>query len=553
MDEEKASRSDNGHARPISEPAAAGPSGSKLAMNLDAKRAADQERSMTLLQAIKLYPKAVGWSVLLSSALIMEGYDLALLGSLYASPEFNKKYGTLGPDGEWTLTAAWQSALSNGARAGEVIGLLINGVVSERYGYRKTMIGSLIAMIAFIFILFFAPNVQTLVIGEVFCGIPWGIFQTLTTAYASEVCPVVLRPYLTTFVNMCWVIGQFCAAGVNRASVMRPDQWAYKIPFGVQWAWPVPILAGCLFAPDSPWWHVRQGDSAGARKALKRLTSRNDPTFNPDETIAMIEHTNELEKSMSAGTSYWDCFTGIDLRRTEIVCGVWLSQTLCGTNLMGYFAYFLKQAGLPTIHSFDMSLGQYGLGLLGTIGSWFIMAKVGRRTIFFSGISSLFILLIITGSLSFAPPSNNAAKWAIGAMLIVFTFSYDFTVGPVTYSLVSEISSTRLKAKTIVLARALYNISNIVINVLTNYQLGSNDWDWGARAAYFWAGTCLVCTIWVYFRLPEPKGRTYGELDLLFEQKVPARKFKETKVDPYGHGFQSGDFREERIDVREKQ
>jgi SP family general alpha glucoside:H+ symporter-like MFS transporter len=91
---------------------------------------------------------------------------------------------------------------SNGARAGEVVGLIINGFVSERYGYRKTMIGALMSMTAFIFILFFAPNVQTLVIGEVFCGIPWGMFQTLTTQYASEVAPVHLRPILTTFVNM---------------------------------------------------------------------------------------------------------------------------------------------------------------------------------------------------------------------------------------------------------------------------------------------------------------------------------------------------------------
>jgi SP family general alpha glucoside:H+ symporter-like MFS transporter len=41
------------------------------------------------------------------------------------------------------------------------------------------MIGALMSMTAFIFILFFAPNVQTLVIGEVFCGIPWGMFQTI--------------------------------------------------------------------------------------------------------------------------------------------------------------------------------------------------------------------------------------------------------------------------------------------------------------------------------------------------------------------------------------
>lgn len=64
------------------------------------------------------------------------------------------------------------------------------------------MIGALMGMTAAIFILFFAPSIEVLVIGEVICGIPWGMFQTLTTQYASEVSPVVLRPYLTTFVNM---------------------------------------------------------------------------------------------------------------------------------------------------------------------------------------------------------------------------------------------------------------------------------------------------------------------------------------------------------------
>lgn len=55
----------------------------------------------------------------------------------------------------------------------------------------------------------------------------------------------------------------------------------------------------------------------------------------------MIEYTNELEKEMSAGVSFRDCFKGVDLRRTEIVVGIWLVQTLGGQNLMGYFAYFL--------------------------------------------------------------------------------------------------------------------------------------------------------------------------------------------------------------------
>ncbi|KAK8127708.1 general substrate transporter [Apiospora sp. TS-2023a] len=498
----------------------------------EAKHAADAEQQMSLWTAMKLYPKAIGWSVLLSSTLIMEGYDLALLSSLYASPPFNRKYGTYDANSnKYALSAAWQSGLSNGARAGEIIGLILAGWTADRFGYKITTMLNLGLMILFIFVLFFAPNVQVLVVGEVLCGIPWGAFQSVTPAYASEVAPVVLRPYLTTFINMCWVIGQFFAAAVNKGSVGRADEWAYRIPFGVQWVWPIPILAGLIFAPESPWWHIRHGNREAAKASLLRLTSPADEKFSVDETIAMIEHTNAMEKDLRAGITFRDCFRGVNLRRTEIVVGIWLVQTLGGQNIMGYFSYFLTQAGMDASNSFSLSMGQYALGMVGTAGSWFLMARVGRRRIHFSGMCAQFLILVIVGSLAFS--GTQASVWAIGAMLIVFTFVYDFTVGPVTYSLISELSSTRLKAKTIVLSRAGYNASNIFVNVMTNYQLSSTAWNWGAKAAYFWAGTCLVSTVWVFFRVPEPKGRTYAELDLLFEHGVPARNFAKTGIDPY--------------------
>lgn len=194
------------------------------------------------------------------------------------------------------------------------------------------------------------------------------------------------------------------------------------------------------------------------------------------------------------------------------------------------------QAGLNPSNSLAMSMANSALGLVGTAGSWFLMSYFGRRKIHFSGISAQLLILIIVGSLSFA--GSNASVWAIGGMLILFTCVYNFAVGPVTYSLVSELSSTRLKNKTIVLARAAYNASNIFVNVMTNYQLSTAAWNWGPRAAYFWAGTCFVSTVWVYFRLPEPRGRTYAELDLLFEHGVSARKFAETKIDPYSQEIQ---------------
>lgn len=46
-----------------------------------AKRASDNEHKMTLMQGIKLYPKAVGWSILISTCIVMEGYDVCLLSN----------------------------------------------------------------------------------------------------------------------------------------------------------------------------------------------------------------------------------------------------------------------------------------------------------------------------------------------------------------------------------------------------------------------------------------------------------------------------------------
>lgn len=65
-----------------------------------------------------------------------------------------------------------------------------------------------------------------------------------------------------------------------------------------------------------------------ARASLLRLPSREDLTFDVDRTLAMIGYTNEFERKMKEGVTYRDCFKGVDLRRTEIVVGIWLVQTL---------------------------------------------------------------------------------------------------------------------------------------------------------------------------------------------------------------------------------
>lgn len=84
----------------------------------------EKEHQMTLLQGIRLYPKAIFWAALIAMCCAMEGYDIALIGNFYAFPPFNRKYGQLQDDGTYEVPAQWQAGISNGAQCGQIIGLL---------------------------------------------------------------------------------------------------------------------------------------------------------------------------------------------------------------------------------------------------------------------------------------------------------------------------------------------------------------------------------------------------------------------------------------------
>lgn len=512
------------------------PNNTKAETMLNAKNATEKEQNMTLMQGIRLYPKAIGWSVLISTLIVMEGFDIALINNLYGFQAFNQKFGVQQPDGTYQIPAAWQAGLSNGANVGEIIGLFINGIVSERIGYRYTVLGCLVLIAGFTAIFFTAQNVQTLLVAEILCGIPWGVFQTLTVTYASEVCPVALRGYLTTYVNFCWGLGQLIAIGVIRAMLDRDDHWAYRIPFALQWMWPVPLFIGIAFAPESPWWLVRKGRIADAKKSLLRLTSLDrDTGFDADETISMMVHTTSLEEKITSGASYLDCFKGVNLRRTEIVCMTWAMQNLSGNSFSNYSTYFLQQAGLDEKSSYSFAMGQYAINMVGVFGAWFLMTVgLGRRTLYLYGLCGLCIMLFIMGFLGLTPrDQRDASAIATGSMMIVWALVYQLTVGTVCYSLVAELSTRRLQIKTVVLGRNAYNIVGIANSVLTPYMLNPSAWNWGNYAGFFWAGICFCCIIYTYFRLPEPRGRTFAELDLLFERGISAREFAATKVDVF--------------------
>ena len=167
-----------------------------------------------------------------------------------------------------------------------------------------------------------------------------------------------------------------------------------------------------MILTESPWWLVRKGRIDDAKKVLLRLTSKNQiESFNADETVAMMVHTNEMEKYSTESTGYLDCFRNTDLRRTEICAMVWLIQVGSGSGLMGYSTYFYTIAGLDTSNAFTMSLVQYSLGAIGVFCSWALISRFGRRTLYLGGLILLFVLLMIIGFLGLHKEKYSQKLW----------------------------------------------------------------------------------------------------------------------------------------------
>ncbi|KAJ0277553.1 hypothetical protein COL940_004444 [Colletotrichum noveboracense] len=221
------------------------------------------EHNLTFRQAFGIYYKAILWCLVISTCVIMEGYDQILVQSFFAYPQFQIKFGEYvgrGPTG-YQLSAPWQAALSNASGVGAFFGALLNG-----------------------------------------------------------------------FTNMCFIIGQLIAAGVLRGFQSREDEWAFRIPFAVQWIWPTFLIPLVALAPTSPWHEVRHGRLDAAERSLRRLQVES-PLADPKKALAAIVYTNKLEEELEVGTSYWDCLKKFELQRTEIACMAFIGQPLVGLNL----------------------------------------------------------------------------------------------------------------------------------------------------------------------------------------------------------------------------
>ena len=94
------------------------------------------------------------------------------------------------------------------------------------------------------------------------------------------------------------------------------------------------------------------------------------------------------------------------------------------------------------------------------------------------------------------------------------------------YTIISEISSTRLRAKNLAISTCVNEAVYVACGVGIPYEINPDQGDLRGKLAFVFFGFSVVSIIYCFFCLPETKGRTFAELDLLFLRETKMRDFK---------------------------
>ncbi|KAL2805903.1 solute carrier family 22 member 8 isoform 3 [Daubentonia madagascariensis] len=193
--------------------------------------------------------------------------------------------------------------------AGILIGGLVLGDLSDRFGRRPILTSSYLLLAASSSGAAFSPTLPVYMVFRFLCGFGISGITLSTIILIVEWLPTRMRALMTTAVGYCYTIGQFLLPGL-----------AYAIP---QWRWlqltvSIPFFIFFLsswWTPESIRWLVLSGKSSKALKILRRVAAFNGKK-EEGQRLSLEELKLNLQKEISSAKAK---YTAADLFRIPVL------------------------------------------------------------------------------------------------------------------------------------------------------------------------------------------------------------------------------------------
>lgn len=398
---------------------------------------------------------------------------------------------------QFSFNAYWEGFATASLALGCVIGCLVAGSFSDKYGRRP---GLMLAALIFFFsslAMAFSHSRDLFIFSRLVAGIGVGMASMLSPLYIAEIAPANTRGRMVAINQLTIVIGILITNLVNYTLRNNgPDAWRWMVGLGA-----VPsgiFLLGIIWLPESPRWLLKEGKDV---KALAVLSKIGNSAF-VKETESNIK--NSL-KGVNLQFSYAAVFQKAVLPAVIVGVGLAVFQQFCGINVVFNFTTTIfESVGFTTDDQLKQTVFIGVVNLLFTLLAMWQVDKLGRKPLMVIGCLGLAVLYVVSGFL-LQTKSPNAA-WPLLAAIGV----YAMTIGPVTWVLISEIFPNHIRgAATSVAVISLW--LSYALLVFTFPILASKL---GAYTPfYIYAGICVIGLLFVLKKVKETKGQTLEQLE----------------------------------------
>jgi SP family arabinose:H+ symporter-like MFS transporter len=365
------------------------------------------------------------WSLTAALAGFLFGFDTVVISGV------EQKIQSL-----WNLSAGMHGIAIGSALYGTVLGSLLGGWPTDRFGRRATLLWIGVLYLVSAVGTALAPNVGLFIAARVIGGLGIGVSTVVAPLYIAEIAPPRHRGRLAGMFQFNIVFG-IVVAFLSNALLGKVGADAWRWMLGVA-AFPSLLYTALCFAlPESPRWLLtRKGDGAGALSILQRIR--------PEASAATLALEMQEIAAASAGQAAVERFWTRRLRiPIQLAILVAFFNQLSGINAILFFApRIFEMTRLGTQAAFLQSVGIGITNLIFTFVGLWLIDRLGRRTLLYIGsygyITSLGLTAwaFFTGHYSIVP-----------ICIFAFIAAHAIGQGTVIWVLISEIFPNRHRAE----------------------------------------------------------------------------------------------------------
>ncbi|MFY0654040.1 MAG: sugar porter family MFS transporter [Cyclobacteriaceae bacterium] len=406
------------------------------------------------------------------------------------------------------------------ALIGCILGTLVSGALSDKYGRKRFLILSAILFLISAIGTGGANTFSPFVLYRILGGIGIGLASNLSPMYIAEISPANVRGKFVSINQLTIVIGILMAQVANwmiadevvSGSTPQDLLNSWNGQTGWRWMFWAEIIPAAMFfgmmwlVPESPRWLAKKHKH---NKVKDVLTKVGGERYAATAIVEIEDSLKSEDDKVNLSILFQPQIIGV------VVVGIVLAafQQWCGINVIFMYAEEIFAAAGYNVSDMLFNVIIIGsVNLIFTLLAMFTVDKIGRKKLMLIGSAGLAIIYSILGSFYYL----GFQGWPLLVLVVMAIACYASTLAPITWVVLSEIFPNRIRG----VAMAVATFSLWVASTLLTYLFPIvNNIINASGSFWLFALLCLGGYFFIKAKLVETKGKSLEQIEVELTSK----------------------------------